>query len=91
MDEWFDDVIVTGTSQKLMSVIINQEVKMHLTSNRDESDSKLSLLEWWKKNQFVYAILSALVKQYLAIPASSVPSELVFSFAGLLVNKEIAP
>ena len=43
-------------------------------------------LQWWRKNEGRYRKLSVLAKEYLAIPATSVPAERVFSTAGLIVN-----
>ena len=44
-------------------------------------------LQWWKVSQTRYSKLACLAKQYLSIPATSVPSEWVFSIAGLTVSK----
>ena len=43
-------------------------------------------LEWWRKHEAHLPRLSKLAKKYLAIPATSVPSERVFSKAGELVS-----
>ena len=42
-------------------------------------------LELWKSHQSTYPILSRLVKYYLGIPSTSVPSEKMFLAAGKIV------
>lgn len=45
------------------------------------------VLQWWKK-QVDLPLLSALAKTYLSIPATSVPSERVFSTTGDIVTAQ---
>ena len=47
-----------------------------------------SLLVWWKTNGHKYPLLSAVGKKYLCVPATSVPSERVFSTAGDIVTAQ---
>lgn len=45
-------------------------------------------LEYWHRHEATYPTLATLAKKYLAPPATSVPSERIFSKAGLIINKQ---
>ncbi|XP_071083855.1 E3 SUMO-protein ligase ZBED1-like [Haliotis cracherodii] len=47
-------------------------------------------LEWWKGNECRFPKLALLVRHYLEVPATSVPSERVFSTAGDIVSGQRA-
>jgi len=47
-------------------------------------------LKWWKDNEHQYPNLSKLAKRYLAVQATSVGSERVFSTAGDIVTSQRA-
>jgi hypothetical protein len=47
-------------------------------------------LDWWRVHQSDFLYLAKLSIMYLAIPATSAPSERVFSTAGLTISKERA-
>lgn len=57
-------------------------------SNKVDGERVLSNpLLWWKKNQKTLPLMSILARQILCIPATSAPSERVFSMAGLTITK----
>jgi hypothetical protein len=45
-------------------------------------------MTFWKFNRYSYPILSAMARDFLAIQASSVPSERAFSAGANLVSKK---
>ena len=49
--------------------------------------SNINPCDWWKHHQLQYPILSKIAKDYISIPATSVPSEQAFSKSGELINK----
>ena len=51
---------------------------------------KFNPIAWWKANQNTYPLLSKAVRYYLNIPASSAPSERIFSLASNTVTKKRA-
>lgn len=88
VDDWFSDVIVTGVEK--VAVDHNQRAREEICRFLKESrlSGDMSTLEWWKMKEVAYPALAVLAQRYLSIPATSVPSERVFSAAGLVVNKQ---
>ena len=64
---------------------IQAEVELYL--NEKVVRRAVDPLVWWNANASRFPRLAAQAKRYLCIPATSVPSERVFSFAGYLVDK----
>ncbi|WAR31598.1 ZBED1-like protein [Mya arenaria] len=88
--DWLSDVIVVGESSVPVVDLVQEELNRYLLSERRATDSKLTLLQWWKENEFQFPRLAKIAKSVLAVPASSVPSERVFSLAGNIVSKKRA-
>ncbi|XP_046542888.1 E3 SUMO-protein ligase ZBED1-like [Haliotis rubra] len=89
IEEIFGEVFITHVQEaKPLSASIEEEVQKYkleecipLTENP---------LLWWKMNAVRFPALAGLVKQYLGVCATSVPSERVFSSAGDIVTAQRA-
>ena len=61
------------------------DVQLRLHENRAvESTTHLDPMEWWKMHNSQFPTIAILARKYLATPASSAPSERVFSRAKLI-------
>jgi hypothetical protein len=72
-----------GISQGQLSP--DMEVIRYLAASKTDKDDNPVI--WWSLNEKKYPILSALARNYFAIPASSVPCEQLFSIAGNTITK----
>ena len=86
-DGWLDDIIFVSESPALsQKEIIEMEIDKYQSEPAiPQGDNSLI---WWKAHELFYPHLAKLAKRVLAIPASSVPSERIFSLAGNIVNKK---
>ena len=53
-----------------------------------EDSEDFDILEWWKKQQIKYLVLSIIARDVLTVPVSKVASEAAFSAGGRVVSKK---
>lgn len=83
------DVYVTGYEAPTSPF---DQAQLQVSQYREEVPVPLSAnpLAWWKEREAKYPLLSRLAKCMLCIPATSVPSERVFSTAGDIITQQRA-
>jgi hypothetical protein len=69
--------------------IVGKELTNYINEPRlerlDNLNMPISPLEWWAQHEGKYPILSSLARNVLCIPATSAPTERLFSYAGLTI------
>ncbi|KAA8894533.1 ribonuclease H-like domain-containing protein [Sphaerosporella brunnea] len=73
--------------QFISSAAVVWEAELERYSKHPRVSKNTNVLLWWDDNEHRYPHLARLARDYLAIPASSVPAERVFSRAGDLISK----
>ncbi len=63
---------------------LNSQLRQYLSEAI--SDINIDPLQWWKENYTRFPLLALMSRDYLAIQASSVPSEQTFSEVGQIVT-----
>lgn len=80
---FFKQQTAPATAQTTRGAVEN-ELTSYLQSANVESDT--DPLKWWKAHECLFPGLSHLAKKYLLVPATSSPSERVFSCTGNIVT-----
>ena len=88
-EDWLDDVMITG-EQPAVSKIDAIRLEMDRYLAEASIQLKDDPLQWWKQRESIFPNVAKFAKKYLAIPASSVPSERIFSLAGNIVSRRRA-
>jgi hypothetical protein len=92
MDMNDDDIVNDRTAQ--LDAAIAAEIDAYTKEKKlkrvDDDDKLTNPLAWWKERRNKYPLLIKLVIRTLCIPATSAPSERLFSQAGLTIAKDRA-
>eukprot|EP00267_Zea_mays_P055280 XP_020408604.1 zinc finger BED domain-containing protein DAYSLEEPER isoform X2 [Zea mays] len=62
------------------------ELDTYLEEELVRIDERFEILNWWRTNANKYPVLSAMARDILAIPLSTVPSEFAFSAGGRILD-----
>ena len=83
------------TSSSIWGEIVNEIEGEELEAGRDELDAYVNsprasadadMLQWWAMNESKFPVLAAMARNYLAVPATSAPSERAFSLGRQVVS-----
>lgn len=66
-------------------ITVEDEIQMFL---KEKTDRTADPMQWWRSNQSKYPNVKLLARKYLAIPATQVSSERLFSTAGNVVTSK---
>jgi hypothetical protein len=76
----------TQSLYKKQKVNENDELKTYFEKSLE--DYSTNPIDWWCKNKDGFPNISKMAFDYITIPATSIPSEQVFSRAGDLITKK---
>eukprot|EP00267_Zea_mays_P042783 XP_020394808.1 zinc finger BED domain-containing protein RICESLEEPER 2 [Zea mays] len=65
--------------------LAKSELDAYLEEEFVRTDERFEILSWWRTNANKYPVLSAMARDLLAIPLSTVPSESAFSAGGRIL------
>lgn len=87
----YNESSIWGDFMKSVSNVVSNPTSTSIIEMRQYTeDSLLHLnadpLNWWKSRENLHKSLSKLARKYLCIPATSVPSERVFSKTGQIIS-----
>ncbi len=86
--DFFDSTVFEDAPPQVQDLasLVEDELKRYKSEPRPPQN--IEVVEWWRKRRHSYPLLTKVAVYFLMIPATSVPSERVFSVAGQIVNKK---
>jgi hypothetical protein len=82
-----DEAFARYRSRRRANIQPRSELDAYLEENFVESSvGSFDILKWWKSNAEKYPVLSAMARDFLAVPLSTVSSESVFSCGGRILG-----
>jgi len=78
------DEVPSSAGSTEPDMVVEDEMSRYVGSRAAPIDS--NPLTFWQQNTHLYPNLSKVARKYLCIPATSTPSERLFSSAGFIVN-----
>ena len=82
LDDDLDDV----RERMMKRRCVEKESELERYLKADTIDTHADILQWWKQNAKAYPCLARIARDYLAIPATSVPAERAFSGGADLIS-----
>ena len=79
-----DDDSLTIEANAFTARVVRHQMANFVSQSQQSHD--VDLLQWWKTNETRFKSASRAARKYLAIPATSAPSERVFSLSGSICN-----
>ena len=86
VDDASDDDTEMTSSDNIINKISNEIVRYKTVSMKRDQKTNMSLISWWRDRKLEYPYLFKAVKASLCTPATSVPSERIFSEAGYIAR-----
>lgn len=81
-----DDDILLEHMNKRMRIEIKSELDLYLDEKTSNLKEDLNILQFWKRNGSRFPVLSAVARDLLCIPISTVPSESAFSLGKKMIT-----
>ena len=76
----FDVAMARGGQEAQTYLLETRTYVEYMKARKEPVDG----IQWWKKNKARFPIVASLAREWLAVPASSTPSERVFSIRGIV-------